>query len=432
MAGRSLETHGCHERSNETQHNDDENPSILARWMSDERYRNSQLAVGWTETYCRYLDYFTTVDITHYAPHHQRKQYESTITMKCNDPNLQSGAMRIRDDHRTTTKLVLGLREEEGRTNTYIPKTQRTKQKNTLHPELQQRVEWLSQQWEEYLSQVTSSSSSSSWTQNWWQNIQRWEDHQWHDHQWRDHHWWSVSEEIFLNSCFALRKRRFPCKRRRVKTAYPVARTILSSCQSHRTAHYLTHMRWLKMSQSSHSSYRTVETRQLACILWKNLIHIPWHLWTFLVFRPSATHRRWPRHRLQTRWLEPDIPQMRLRVGGGQSGPMADTTPNTGYDNKILHRRQQWAHADQFPVQEKQLQSLDPLCEEAEACLIWMRVSKFMLDRVFFVGKVKRVVPQGGSAQRVRCNQSRPRSANAIAGANGCWHDKIEQTKELA
>ena len=81
-------------------HND-ENPSIFARWMSDERYRNFQLAIGWTETYCRCLDCFTTVDITHSAPHHQRKRHESTVTMKCNDPNLQSGS---RSETNRTTK----------------------------------------------------------------------------------------------------------------------------------------------------------------------------------------------------------------------------------------------------------------------------------------------------------------------------------------
>ena len=33
--------------------------STLSRWWDDEKYRNSQLAIGWTETYCRYLDHLS-------------------------------------------------------------------------------------------------------------------------------------------------------------------------------------------------------------------------------------------------------------------------------------------------------------------------------------------------------------------------------------
>ena len=32
----------------------------------------SQLAIGWTKTYCWYLGCLTTIDIAHHAPHHQR------------------------------------------------------------------------------------------------------------------------------------------------------------------------------------------------------------------------------------------------------------------------------------------------------------------------------------------------------------------------
>ena len=76
-------------------HND--HPSILSSWQNDEQYRISQLAIGWTETYCRYLDYLTTIDTSHHAPYHQRSRYESTITMKKNDPNPQSGPVWKRE-----------------------------------------------------------------------------------------------------------------------------------------------------------------------------------------------------------------------------------------------------------------------------------------------------------------------------------------------
>ena len=69
----------------------DNYPSILSRWQNDEKCRISQLAHGWTEDYCRYLDYLTTIDISSSAPYHQRHRYENTISMKCNDTNPQPG-----------------------------------------------------------------------------------------------------------------------------------------------------------------------------------------------------------------------------------------------------------------------------------------------------------------------------------------------------
>ena len=73
-------------------------PSILSRWQNDEQYRTSQLAIGWTENYCHHLDYLTTIDIFHCAPYQLRSCCESTVTMKSNDPNPQSGPMWKRED----------------------------------------------------------------------------------------------------------------------------------------------------------------------------------------------------------------------------------------------------------------------------------------------------------------------------------------------
>ena len=165
----------------------DNHPSILSRWQTDEQHRYSQLTMGWTESYWRCLDYLTTIDISNHAPYHQRNRNENTITMKCNDSTLQSGPMRIREDYQETTKALLSLREEQGGTNTFLTKSKTTRQKNAMEPELQRKLEWLSENWE------PTSSSSSSWSQSWWEDTfwqdGRWEDHQWHDHQWRDQKW---------------------------------------------------------------------------------------------------------------------------------------------------------------------------------------------------------------------------------------------------
>ena len=155
--------------------------------MTDEQNRSSQMAHGWTGAYCRHLDYLVTVDITNVAPHHQRHRYESTITMKRSVSDLQLGPMKDRDDYQATTRLLVNLRKEQGRANTYILKMQRTRQNNTLHPKVQQRLEWLSEHHEEYFSkQSSSSSSSSSSTQNRWQDA-HWQDTQWE--LWEEQKW---------------------------------------------------------------------------------------------------------------------------------------------------------------------------------------------------------------------------------------------------
>ena len=47
--------------------------SIVLRCQKDEKYRESSRVHGWTEDYCRYLDYLTTIDISCSAPWHQRR-----------------------------------------------------------------------------------------------------------------------------------------------------------------------------------------------------------------------------------------------------------------------------------------------------------------------------------------------------------------------
>ena len=80
--------------------------SVLDRWHNDETYRNSQVAIGWTKTYCKYLDYLHMVGISYTALYHQRCRYENTITMKSGDPDLQAGPMAKREDFKKTTKML--------------------------------------------------------------------------------------------------------------------------------------------------------------------------------------------------------------------------------------------------------------------------------------------------------------------------------------
>ena len=111
--------------------------------MSDERYRNSQLALGWTETYLAVTWIISLRSISRTILVINDYDMRALFTMKCSDPTFQLGPMRNRKDYHETTKLLMKLREEQGRTSTYIPISQRTREKNTLDPDVQQKLERL-------------------------------------------------------------------------------------------------------------------------------------------------------------------------------------------------------------------------------------------------------------------------------------------------
>ena len=79
------------------------------------------------------------------TPYHQRNRYDNTTTLKSSDPNHQSGPMWQREDYRATSKGLVNLRAEHGRNPTFIPKLLRTRQRNTLDPDLQRNLECLSE-----------------------------------------------------------------------------------------------------------------------------------------------------------------------------------------------------------------------------------------------------------------------------------------------
>ena len=83
---------------------------------------------------------------------------------------------------------ALSFREEQGRTNTHIPKNMRTRQKNTLDPELQRILEWLGPKLENVLLN-TDFVFFFVIVAEWEDTHSRWEDHHWHGHPWKDHKW---------------------------------------------------------------------------------------------------------------------------------------------------------------------------------------------------------------------------------------------------
>ena len=158
--------------------------SVLDRWLNDETNRNSQVAIGWTETYCKYLDYLCTVDISYTAPNHRRSRDENTITMKSGDPDLQAGPMAKREDLRKQRRCCRVFKKNKEKKVHSSQRKKETRQRDELDPALHERLVWLSRQWKEAFSTI-STSSTSMWSQNWWGD-DKWQEERWKEHQrWR-------------------------------------------------------------------------------------------------------------------------------------------------------------------------------------------------------------------------------------------------------
>ena len=51
--------------------------SITDRWQKDELHRNSQVAIGWTEEHCQYLDSLMAIDFSFTTARKERERYEN-------------------------------------------------------------------------------------------------------------------------------------------------------------------------------------------------------------------------------------------------------------------------------------------------------------------------------------------------------------------
>ena len=100
MAKRSLESEGRHKSSDKKKGKD----AITLRWQQDEQYRESQMVHGWTEEYCKYLDYLQTIDIDCAATWWHRHRYESTVTLAMTTKDRQCGPMNRRSKYNTTAR----------------------------------------------------------------------------------------------------------------------------------------------------------------------------------------------------------------------------------------------------------------------------------------------------------------------------------------
>ena len=156
---------------------------------------------NWTDERVKYLDIIAHFDISHDAPH-----WQTTTRSMCEAQTLtnkQDHCVSALDTKKQSEPLWV-FNMLKGKRVPYIPKKSGTRKNNTLDPEVQKILEWLSFHWADYFAEPQNSdrqqpsSSSSSWSPSptWWSSSS-W-DHQWqewHSHRWQDKEWWDKRKE---------------------------------------------------------------------------------------------------------------------------------------------------------------------------------------------------------------------------------------------
>ena len=81
--------------------------SIWDRWQNDTTYRKSQLDIGWSDAWVRYLDHIAQIDISHTASQEQRGRCHNLIYPRGMDEDRQAPPLSTRPGyHEAKTALV--------------------------------------------------------------------------------------------------------------------------------------------------------------------------------------------------------------------------------------------------------------------------------------------------------------------------------------
>ena len=96
-------------------------------------------------------------DISRNAPSWQLAPYNSVIHLRSLDSNKQAGPSWQRPGFKGATRALKNLQNAEGQGVPFLPVKSRTRQNNTLNPEPQVFLEWLSFNWVEYFAKTQNS-----------------------------------------------------------------------------------------------------------------------------------------------------------------------------------------------------------------------------------------------------------------------------------
>ena len=158
--GRTQEQYDHSEANDSTRHAKKEGyESTTLRFQGDELYRNSQLAIGWTEQHCQYLDSLMAIDFSHAAMRKGRQLYENNYTLGVNGPGPKLGPMKRRADHPQSVNKLQVPRKQVEKPKPYIFKHLRFRQRPV------EERERLEQQWKRW--------GWNNWSSTWW-TTQEW------------------------------------------------------------------------------------------------------------------------------------------------------------------------------------------------------------------------------------------------------------------
>ena len=83
-------------------------------------YRASQTVHGWTEEYCRYLEYLASIGMSHVATWKERSRDEHRLVPKLNN-GPHPGRVANRGDFPQAARALAALQRQQGRVNLRIP-----------------------------------------------------------------------------------------------------------------------------------------------------------------------------------------------------------------------------------------------------------------------------------------------------------------------
>ena len=139
---------------------------ILERLQKQDSYREKQIANGWTEEKCRYLDQLALEDKSDTATRKERQRYENNWKLALNAHGLVS-PMDKREDCCEAVKAIRNLRQQDEQpSNPPIRPSYQTRSRP--FQERHQERQWNSQTWSNSPSPSSSVWWSSSEPSSWW------------------------------------------------------------------------------------------------------------------------------------------------------------------------------------------------------------------------------------------------------------------------
>ena len=133
---------------------------MVLPWQNDEQYRTVH---GWTEEYCRYLDFIASVETSHVATCKERERNENNLSLGTYG-GPPPGPTTRREDFPRASRTPAAIRNEEGQMNSFSPKPLRERRR-PFDEKLRPDLDWHSWNWNVNWSRA-SSSSSTVWCQS--------------------------------------------------------------------------------------------------------------------------------------------------------------------------------------------------------------------------------------------------------------------------